>query len=189
MTRVADLQLPRDKVAPATISVITPVKEPPPKFEEAGYGRIVRFHSPQNLQIIIRRIATALNLKGLSVAVPQAISHTDKAGQLVSSVGLCAGSGGSILNNLDVDLLFTGELSHHEALAAVEQGKFVITTFHSNTERLYLEKCMMKVLEGEVRNEMMAVDASMHLEGHSFVHCSTVDRDPYEIAVVGKDGW
>lgn len=44
-----------------------------------------------------------------------------------------------MLNGLEVDLLFTGELSHHEALAAIEQGKVVITAFHSNTERGFLK--------------------------------------------------
>ncbi len=187
----ADSQLPSDQqIAPAAISVITPVKEPPPKFEGAGYGRIIRFETPQSLQIIARRITAALNLTGLSIAVPQAIGHaSNKATNLISSIGLCAGSGGSLLNNLDVDLLFNGELSNHEALAAIEQGKIVITAFHSNTERLYLKQVMMKNLEGEVRHEMVDMGLPDQVEWTPFVHCSAVDRDPFEIAIVGKDGW
>ncbi len=45
----------------------------------------------------------------------------------IKKIGLCAGSGGSMFKNLNVDLLFTGELSHHEALAAKERGISVIT--------------------------------------------------------------
>lgn len=37
-------------------------------------------------------------------------------------------SGASIFRGLDVDMLFTGELSHHDALAAVEKGQVVLTS-------------------------------------------------------------
>lgn len=46
----------------------------------------------------------------------------------IKRVALCAGSGGSVFKGLtDVDVFFTGEFSHHEALAAVERGISVIT--------------------------------------------------------------
>ena len=38
----------------------------------------------------------------------------------------------------DVDVLLTGEMSHHEVLAANAEGKHVILSDHSNTERGYL---------------------------------------------------
>jgi hypothetical protein len=34
--------------------------------------------------------------------------------------------GGSLLRGLDVDMLLTGELSHHDALFAIEQGQVVL---------------------------------------------------------------
>ena len=40
----------------------------------------------------------------------------------VRTIGLCAGSGASLLKGLNVDLYLTGELSHHEVLAAVSEG-------------------------------------------------------------------
>ena len=78
--------------------------------------------------------------------------------------------GGSLLRDLEVDLLVTGELSHHETLAAIEDGKCVIAreslflvncsallrwgadtfwsgpAFHSNTERQYLHDVMQRQL-------------------------------------------
>ena len=39
---------------------------------------------------------------------------------------LTTSKGASLFRNLDVDLLVTGELSHHDTLAAIEQGKCVI---------------------------------------------------------------
>src|ERR1700743_370801 len=93
-------------------SSITPIKETPPGFDGAGYGRIVRFQAPQLLGTICERIQNLLgNLSGLSIAVPQTVQPKHKPLIKISSVGICAGSGGSLLNGLDVDLLFTGELS------------------------------------------------------------------------------
>ena len=37
-----------------------------------------------------------------------------------------------------MDVLLTGEMSHHEVLAANAEGKHVILSDHSNTERGYL---------------------------------------------------
>lgn len=124
----------------------------------AGMGRIVRFNRPQPLLDIIDRIGLGLgNPKGFPIAVPQGKQASD---MMISSVAICAGSGGHLFSGLgkngeeDVDLLFTGELSHHEALAAIEQGKCVITLFHSNTERGFLHSVLKPQLEKQVRKEV-----------------------------------
>lgn len=120
----------------------------------AGMGRIVRFSSPQPLLDIVDRISLGLgNPKGFPIAVPQGRSAHDMQ---ISSVAICAGSGGGLFGamNEHVDLLFTGELSHHEALAAIERGQCVITLFHSNTERGFLHSVLKAQLEGEVQIEV-----------------------------------
>lgn len=76
-----------------------------------------------------------------------------------------------MLNGLDVDMLFTGELSHHEALAAIEQGKVVVTTFHSKSERGYLSSRMKLMLDTELGNSMSDFQ----------VDVSELDSDPFEI--------
>lgn len=166
--------------------VLTPIKEVS-GFENAGHGRKIRFHKPQKLGLLISRITTGLgNIPGLSVAVPQSIPAGSKSEIEISTVGICAGSG-SMLNGLDVDLLFTGELSHHEALAAIEKGKCVITAFHSNTERQFLRDRMRKVLTEQINEEMASADG---LKGTAFeVAVSETDRDPYEIVLPGQKQW
>lgn len=107
-----------------------------------------------------------------------------------------------MLNGQDVDLLFTGELSHHEALGAIEQGKVVVTAFHSNSERRFLSQVMKRDLEAHIAEALKARAASTRLDGAkpvagevSFhtadfeVAVSEVDRDPYEIIVAGSSGW
>lgn len=131
-----------------------------PGYEKtnAGMGRIVRFSEPQPLLSIIDRIGLGLgNPKGFPIAIPQGKQMNEID---ISSVAICAGSGGGLFAGLgkngeeDVDLLFTGELSHHEALAAIEQGKVVIALFHSNTERGFLHSVLKPQLEKAIKEEV-----------------------------------
>ena len=43
-----------------------------------------------------------------------------------------------LLNNLNIDLLITGEFSHHEILHEVHRGVTLILTDHSNNEVYFL---------------------------------------------------
>lgn len=97
-----------------------------------------------------------------------------------------------MLAGLDVDLLFTGEMSHHEALTAVEQGKVVVTAFHSNTERGFLKARMQDLLRAkiveEISEELMEIDNVDELRNGFEVAVSETDRDPFEI-VTSTGGW
>jgi len=88
-------------------------------------------------------------------------------------VAICAGSGGSMLLGADADVYLTGEMSHHEVLAAVASGHNVILCGHTNTERGYLPILADKLLK-ELQNE--AVD-SKSME----VHVSEKDKHPLSI--------
>lgn len=185
-------------MAPHTREVITPVKETIPGFENAGYGRIVRFKQAQRLGTLVERITNGLGpLSGICLAVPQAVPAGSKADLEITTIGICAGSG-SMLNGQSVDLLFTGELSHHEALAAIEQGKVVVSTFHSNTERRFLNHVMKRDLQLCIAEALQAQDTRPVPDMPSDVNdkvvefevaVSEVDKDPYEIIVAGSSGW
>ncbi|KAH8819694.1 NIF3 NGG1 interactin-like proteing factor 3-like 1 [Xylogone sp. PMI_703] len=161
------------------VSVIKPSNDPPQGFEGAGHGRIVKFHSPEPLGTIVSRITAGLCVDYVSVAVPQSVSQGDKSNIPISSIGICAGSGGSLLNGLDVDLLFTGELDHHSALAAIERGKVVVTAFHSNTERAYLSQRMARYVSDKLSKDGISGE----------VEVSKADRDPYEIVAQSRSQW
>lgn len=100
-----------------------------------------------------------------------------------------------MLNGLDVDMLFTGELSHHEALAAIEAGKVVVTVFHSNSERSFLRQRMQHALAAGIEEEIeglatgSASDEDDLVPGDFEVSMSKVDRDPFETVVPGQGGW
>ncbi|KAF4300937.1 NGG1p interacting factor 3 NIF3 [Botryosphaeria dothidea] len=176
-----------------TRQAITPVTNVP-GLEGAGMGRIVRFEKPQSLTSILERIGQGLgDPKGFPIAIPQGSSVDEIK---ISSVGICAGSGGSLFSGIDVDLLFTGELSHHEALAAIEKGQVVITLFHSNTERGYLHSVLREqlletitdeweYLRAEERGKPGLEDAEIEAldDGSIEVEVSERDRDPYGIII------
>ena len=58
----------------------------------------------------------------------------------VVSFAVCAGSGAGVLRSLfgHVNLIVTGEMSHHEVFDAKNRGTSVILTEHSNSERNFL---------------------------------------------------
>ena len=182
-----------------TRNIIHPIANPPGTFKEAGMGRLVKFSEPQPLTHLIERIAHGVGSpKGFPVAIPQTRQVEDI---MIKSVGICAGSGHDVLKNVDADLLFTGELSHHDALSATEKGQCVVTLFHSNTERGFLGSVLKDkltdVLEEEwrrVREEVRGeVDSNWELAAEwedaladedVLVECSERDRDPFGIVIL-----
>lgn len=190
---------PTTTAVPHTRRPIVPQSPELESHPGAGMGRIVHFTQPQPLTALLDRIGRGLNNpKGFPIAIPQNTSISDLS---ISSVGICAGSGASLLLNLDVDLLFTGEMSHHEALAAIEKGQVVINLFHSNSERGFLAEVLREQLEDAVEEEWAAVreekavreeNSGVEDEGikealdeEDFeVLVSEVDRDPYGIVIL-----
>ena len=112
---------------------------------EQGSGRICTLEENKSLEQICQSLNHNLN-QGLSVqqkkvylrvATPNNYCAADK---VIKTVALCPGAGGSIFKSLSqVDLLLTGEMSHHDILAHVEKGTVVILTEHTRCERGYLK--------------------------------------------------
>ena len=158
-------------------------------------GRLVTFSTPQPLTHLIERIARGVgNPKGFPVAIPQMRQVEDIK---IRTVAICAGSGGSVLHDVSADLLFTGELSHHEALAATEKGMSVVTLFHSNTERGFLSSVLReklnkvlteewrRVREAEKKAEGLSAEWEEALEDEDvLVEVSERDRDPFGIVIL-----
>ncbi|ROW15743.1 hypothetical protein VPNG_02047 [Cytospora leucostoma] len=151
-------------------SVVQPTAKPPPAgFEGSGYGRKVEFPRPVLVTDVVRRLAEGLGgLRHVMVAAPK---QPEISTREVRSAAVCAGSGWDVLKDSAVDLLVTGEMTHHNALRATMEGKVVITVFHSNSERAYLKQRMQPALEAELKK----VDAGAQ------VLVSTEDADPFVI--------
>ncbi|KAJ3333428.1 hypothetical protein HDU76_008239 [Blyttiomyces sp. JEL0837] len=135
--------------------------------EGSGSGRITTLSTPIAMRQVVDRIKKHLNLKFVRIAVPQGKSVEN---HLVRTVAICAGSGSSVLAGVDADLFFTGEMSHHEVLAAIASGVGVVLCEHTNTERGYL-----KLFAGKLR-EIVKQD----IRDFQAI-CSTLDKDPLQV--------
>ncbi|KAJ5679721.1 hypothetical protein N7462_007965 [Penicillium macrosclerotiorum] len=193
---------------PHTRSTIhpSPPSSIPEGFEAAGAGRLVTFEEAQPLTTLIDHIGRGVGLPGgIPIALPQGQSIDDIR---IRTVGMCPGSGSGVLlrGSDDIpDLLFTGEMSHHEALAATERGSVVISLAHSNSERGYLRAIMQSLLQNEVSQQWKsdrdaAVKAfqdnakqggaapsssceEIYKDSTVEVSVSEADRDPYGVMI------
>ncbi|KAL3461385.1 GTP cyclohydrolase 1 type 2/Nif3 [Aspergillus heterothallicus] len=177
-------------------TTIHPSPQPVPDgLEDAGMGRLVTFDEPQSLTTIIDNIGRGVGSPaGIPIAIPQSASvDTIK----IRTVGVCPGSGSSILLKgipQIPDLLFTGEMSHHETLFAIENGSVVVALAHSNTERGYLRAVMKEKLQGVLQEEWENArregtegstqePKGIYEDAEVEVHVSEKDRDPFGIMV------
>ena len=100
-----------------------------------GLGRIGELAKPVRIAQIIKRIKKATGAKAVGLVGDQ--------NRLVRRAAVCAGSCGKIINSViaaKADLYLTGELKHHQALAAQEAGLTCICLSHTVSERFILKK-------------------------------------------------
>lgn len=100
-----------------------------------GLGRIGKLAKPTQLNKIIQRIKKNTGAKAIGIV------GNEK--RLVKTAAVCAGSCGKIINSVIAercDLYLTGELKHHQAIAAQEAGLTCICLSHSVSERFILSK-------------------------------------------------
>ncbi|PKS07175.1 hypothetical protein jhhlp_005775 [Lomentospora prolificans] len=153
----------------ATRKVLRPIANPPEGNEDAGYGMLTTLSKEVPAARIIKGVGRLLGgFRHLHLAQPPGC---DLARATVSKVAVCAGSGADVLRNSDAELWITGEMSHHDALKASQEGKIVVTTYHSNTERRFLEHRLRTTLEEKLQES----------EEEAEVFVSKVDRDPFKV--------
>ncbi|KAI0475349.1 NGG1p interacting factor 3 [Xylariaceae sp. FL0804] len=169
-------------------TVAQPITKPlPDGHQGSGYGRTVQLRSPISLPTLLRRVSAGVGgQRYLMVALPPLLRGRSKtknigdgfeATENISTVAVCAGSGADVLKNTNVDVLVTGEMAHHYALSHTERGQIVVTVFHSNSERKYLEQRLTPLLEAELNK-------SGRVQNPARVLVSRADHDPFEIVDV-----
>jgi len=127
-----------------------------------GLGRIGRLASPATVDALVRRIKRRLGLSRVTVARAAAPAVVERA-----AVG--AGSCGSMFRTAQsagATLFLTGEMRHHDALAASQQGLTCVCVGHSNSERIVLPALRERLLRALPKLD---------------VRISQTDRDPMEI--------
>jgi dinuclear metal center YbgI/SA1388 family protein len=112
---------------------------------EFGLGRIGKLAQPTRIKQIIKRIKKYTGAKAIGIVGDEK--------RLVKTAAVCAGSCGKIINLViaaKADLYLTGELKHHQALAAQEAGLTCICLSHTVSERFILKK-FAKQLQKQIK--------------------------------------
>ena len=125
-----------------------------------GLGRMGSLARPARLPQLLTRIKKATGAKAVGL-----IGRQDRT---IRKAAVCAGSCGKILQTVisaDCDLYLTGELKHHEALAAQEAGLSVVCLSHTVSERFALAR-----LTRELKKALPGV----------IIRQSAKDADPFE---------
>jgi len=118
---------------------------------EFGLGRIGKLANPLQIEQIIQRIKKHTGAK--------AVGLIGNEKRLVKTAAVCAGSCGKIINSViaaKADLYLTGELKHHQALAAQEAGLTCICLSHTVSERFIL-KIFAKRLQKQLNSVTIRV--------------------------------
>lgn len=111
-----------------------------------GAGRRLVLDRPATPMELARRLRDFLGITAVKLACPDA----DAARQPITHIGVCPGSGAAMLDAAIADgcqLFVTGEMSHHQALAALRRGVSVLLAGHTNTERGYLPRLARRLAE------------------------------------------
>lgn len=166
-----EMVCPRRALALAveTIRQFHPYQEPPIEIHVlerrpqrgTGAGRRLTLDAPLSANEVAAKLKARFGIATVQLALPE--GAPPQHGML----GISAGSGGALLDaavEQGCTLFITGELKHHEALAALERGCGVIAAGHTNTERGYLP-----VLAAKLTERLPRVTALV----------SRLDRDPF----------
>ena len=118
-----------------------PYEEPPvhviplasQPVHDSGMGRLLELAEPRSTDELISRVKSSLGVDQLRVADGGEASHV--------IVACCPGAGGSMVSTAQAagaTLFLTGEMRHHDVLAARAAGMTIMLAGHTNTERGYL---------------------------------------------------
>lgn len=149
-------------VDPATREALRPFAKTSGKPEPDGIGLGRVGNAPVALRSeLVANLKKALGLAYVLVAGPLDVP--------VTRIAVAAGAGGELLEEAvrsGADVFVTGEVRHHDALAAARRGVTVIATLHSNSER------------AAVRAYAARLGARL---GNVLVTASLADADPFVV--------
>lgn len=135
---------------------------------DCGMGRIGKLRRPATTQTLIARIKKITGLKKVLVANSSKQTRSRKPRQ-VFVAACCVGSCGQLFRaaaDAGATFYLTGEMRHHDVLAATAVGLTVVCLGHSNSERITLSH-----LAERLREEMPKLK----------VISARRDKDPFEI--------
>jgi dinuclear metal center YbgI/SA1388 family protein len=134
--------------------------------DKIGLGRIGFLEKPMPFSAILKKIRTATGAKAAGVV--------GNKNRIIKKAAVCAGSCGKLIMSVlseKCDLYLTGEIKHHQAIAAQEAGVTVICLSHTVSERFILKK-VAKKLQKNLKLVRRGGDVRIIV--------SKKDKDPFE---------
>jgi dinuclear metal center YbgI/SA1388 family protein len=134
-----------------TLKHLHPYEEPaydivdlvPEPLRRVGSGRRLTLDQPATMGDLIDRLKAHLGRSRMRYA----LAGDDRP---FRTVGVVPGSGASLLNlarQEGCDVFITGEMTHHDVIAARQAGVSVLLAGHTNTERGYLPRLESQLIE------------------------------------------
>jgi len=163
------------------LTAVRPSDDPALAAAGGGDGRLARLASPATLADLVAAVKAHCGIASVQVALPAGAGAGAGAADAVPvrSFAVCAGSGASVLAGCRADAWVTGELGHHDVLAAAAAGTAVVLTNHSNCERGFL-----RVLMQRFRKELATLEAAEAGAPHAASYeclLSEADADPLQV--------
>ncbi len=138
----------------------------PKPLRSTGAGRRLVLDQPVTLRELAERLKSSVGRTSVRVADA---TPPGRPSEVVRTIGVCPGAGSSLAGTARAegcDVFVTGEMSHHNVMAALHSGMSLILGEHTSTERGYLPR-----LAQRLTGMLPGVETLV----------SVADRDPLEV--------
>ncbi len=122
-------------------------------IHDYGMGRVVRLSKARSTSDIVTDLKSALGVDHVRVADGGMDTH--------HVVACCPGAGGGLVDTAraaGATLFLTGEMRHHDVLAAKASGMTIVLAGHTNTERGYLPTLRDRLAAAMPASDVMISD-------------------------------
>ncbi|KAL0223636.1 hypothetical protein P9112_003026 [Eukaryota sp. TZLM1-RC] len=132
----------------------------------AGLGRRGEFKEEKSVNEVVTMLRTTFEMFLGSKHV-QPIRVAGSLEKKVKKIGICSGSGSSLLPKVtDCDLFITGDVGFHHVQAAVDSDVVIVDATHWNTEGIY-EEVFAERIKSLVNVEVVRSE----FKGDLFINC------------------
>lgn len=113
-----------------------------------GYGLVTELEHPIHLNELAKHMAKQLDAK--------ALRYAGQPSKEIKKIAICGGSGSSFIRDAvraKADAYITGDIGHHDAQEALEQGLSIIDAGHYDTEKHVLNHVKL-YLQDKLKTEL-----------------------------------
>jgi dinuclear metal center YbgI/SA1388 family protein len=121
--------------------------------KDYGLGRVCKLKEPMDADDFLKMVKSKLGNDAININVPV-------DGKKITTFAVVTGSGASMWKaclGRNIDCLLTGDMKHHDAIDARENGVMIVDAGHFYTERIYMEY-LAKIIEDKFNIETVLIE-------------------------------